>query len=643
MGEGVGNRPLQHAEYEQHKAAAPAEHHRERQRPHHPPPVPPVGDGLSRGAVRGPLSEPKPQPETEHHTKHDCRRTRRERHAKRHEQRKRRHDEGEPDQPRESPGQHDEPHPDERHTNGDRHRIHTRLASQLVSVGERTAWDHHARNAIRFVSREVSGHHTVVLLALLCAVAARAGSEFASRFAIVRLVAAQFSAPFAALPMVSSLWWVLGTAIATAMAVATARALTSHRGAHPRTCRRLLAATLVVFAAHGALQWQRLASPRVGEFSGVVIARSDAAARNNAVSLIVEVEGENFRLTLRGRARSALQRVRMGDVLLIDATRVAYDERKLRFVAGRHVQGELQQTVLHATAPSPAPWHRAANRVHDIIDRGSRTMQRDDAALVRGLVLGDESRQPTRMTEAFRAAGLGHLLAVSGQNVVLVLAALTPGLRRLSRWPRLATALGVVGMFAIVTRLESSVVRACVMAAITQVGYAIGRDLVPLRALALTVVGIVALDPLATWSIGFVLSVAATAGLIVITPLLGKSVFAASAAAQLAVAPFVVWWFGSMPSLALLTNVLAVPAASLVMVIGPPILAVAAFLPDTVAVVLTTPVVAAVRWVWWVAEWGLRLSLPAWVNLAAWAVILLLVVRRIVHEVRYVGHPRARL
>ena len=226
---------------------------------------------------------------------------------------------------------------------------------------------------------------------------------------------------------------------------------------------------------------------------------------------------------------------------------------------------------------SNAPWHRAANRIHDLIDRGSRTMPSDDAALVRGLVLGDESRQPSRMTEAFRAAGLGHLLAVSGQNVVLILAALTPALQRLTRWMRLATALGLVAIFAVVTRLESSVVRACVMAAVAQVGFAIGRDLLPLRALALTVAGIVAIDPLATWSIGFVLSVAATAGLIVVTPWLGETIFAATAAAQLAVSPFVVWWFGSVPSLALITNVVAVPAASLVMVIGPPLLIVSAF------------------------------------------------------------------
>ena len=398
----------------------------------------------------------------------------------------------------------------------------------------------------------------------------------------------------------------------------------------------LLTLIAVVFAAHGAVQWHLLATPRTGEFAGVVVARSDAVARGASVTLIVEAAGENFRLSVYGRDRVAVRRVQMGDLLVIDAVREAHDPRSLRFAAGRHVQGELRDITVHSTAPSPKPWHRAANRLHEVIDRGSRTMQSDDAALVRGLVLGDESRQPSRMTEAFRAAGLGHLLAVSGQNVTLLLAALTPGLRRMSRWPRLAAAVGIVAMFALVTRLESSVVRAGVMAVVVQVGYAIGRDVLPLRALAITVVAIVAIDPLATWSIGFVLSVAATTSLIVIAPRLGQSVVAATLAAQLGVAPFALWWFGAMPIVALASNVLAVPVASAVMILAPPLLAIAAFAPDVVAEWCAIPVAAGARWVWWVAELGARAALPGWVNLGGWIIALAAMTRRLVH-------PPARL
>lgn len=494
----------------------------------------------------------------------------------------------------------------------------------------------------------------------MVALSARLGSELVARadserriIAVIERLSTAVRAPV--------LWWLLAAAV-VAFAVYSAfvqppLATQATRFTARFTSRvstrfiTALAALVVVFAVHGGVQWHRLSTPHTGEYSGVVVARSDALLRNSAVTLVVEVEGENFRITARGRSRSRVRGVRMGDVLLVDGLRVAYDERRLRFSAGRHVQGELRNVVVHATAPPPAPWHRAANRIHELVDRGSRTMQRHDAALVRGLILGDESRQPAQMTAAFRGAGLGHLLAVSGQNVALLLAALTPLLRSLTRWSRLSSAIGFVAMFALVTRLESSVVRACVMAVVVQVGFAIGRDVAPLRALAMTVTAIVAVDPLATWSVGFVLSVAATTGLVAITPLLGQSTFAATTAAQLGVAPFVVWWFGSMPSIALITNVLAVPVASTVMIIGPPLLAVAAFAPATIANVCTLPIAAAVRWVWWVAEWGTRFAVPGWLNIVVWLAVLSGVGARIARRitsrstrvVRTDAHPRARL
>jgi ComEC/Rec2-related protein len=439
-------------------------------------------------------------------------------------------------------------------------------------------------------------------------------------------------------------WWVLIGATITATLVP--RDATPSRPPVLFGPRGWLAVMVTLTVLHGAVEWHHLATPRTGEFSGVATARSDAAPRSygasvggsspvggsgqvggsssraTATTLIVELDGENFRLTLHGSARNTIRTVKMGDRLLLDAERVAYDSRRLRFSAGRHVQGELRNITVHATAPAPTLWHRAANRIHELVDRGARTMQPNDAALVRGLVLGDESRQPSRMTEAFRGAGLGHLLAVSGQNVVLILAALTPMFRRFTRWWRLSAALGVVAMFAVITRLESSVIRAAVMAGVVQVGYAIGRDVLPLRALAFTVIGIVSVDPLATWSVGFVLSVAATTGLIAITPHLGSSIFSATTAAQLGVMPFVLLWFGSMPIIALVTNVLAVPVASLVMMTGPPLLAVAAFVPDSIAAVVNAPVVAATRWVWWVAELGARVQVPAMANGVAWGAVV---------------------
>ena len=96
------------------------------------------------------------------------------------------------------------------------------------------------------------------------------------------------------------------------------------------------------------------------------------------------------------------------------------------------------------------------------------TRQRDPAALAATgrIVFGDDRGQSELEQFRFRASGLGHLTAVSGQNVAFVLVAASPLLRRLRlRW-RWAATVALLGWFAVVTRLEPSVLRAVAMSAV---------------------------------------------------------------------------------------------------------------------------------------------------------------------------------
>ena len=75
------------------------------------------------------------------------------------------------------------------------------------------------------------------------------------------------------------------------------------------------------------------------------------------------------------------------------------------------------------------------------------TLPAADGALFRGLVIGDDRDQPREMIDRFRASGLSHLTAVSGQNVSFVLAAAGPLLRRLRPWMRWAVTLALIAWF----------------------------------------------------------------------------------------------------------------------------------------------------------------------------------------------------
>ncbi|MFM7391384.1 MAG: hypothetical protein ACKO2R_02905, partial [Actinomycetota bacterium] len=193
----------------------------------------------------------------------------------------------------------------------------------------------------------MSPHLGIIAVAFTCALAARFGSEVAGRTTIIVAFAAQLSAlPIAARLTTLPFIWMMWSAACVAVVVAALRRVRTphnHTSYEPtprdHTSRnyishhpaRWLAVVALVFAGHGAAQWHRLATPHVAEYAGVAFARSDAINKRGAVTLIAEVDGENFRLTVRGRARSAVQTVRMGDALLIDAERAAYDTRRLRF------------------------------------------------------------------------------------------------------------------------------------------------------------------------------------------------------------------------------------------------------------------------------------------------------------------------
>ena len=123
-----------------------------------------------------------------------------------------------------------------------------------------------------------------------------------------------------------------------------------------------------------------------------------------------------------------------------------------------------------------------------------------------------------RLLDAFRTSGLSHLTAVSGQNVAYVLAAALPLLRRLRAWWRWAATVGLVTWFMAITRFEPSILRAGVMALLAATAYVRGYQVRPVRVLALAVLLLVLVDPLLVWSVGFWLSVGATAGVCVVGP-----------------------------------------------------------------------------------------------------------------------------
>jgi competence protein ComEC len=84
----------------------------------------------------------------------------------------------------------------------------------------------------------------------------------------------------------------------------------------------------------------------------------------------------------------------------------------------RHAVATLHATELLAVGGARAPLDRIANAGRDAVLRGSQHIEPTDRALLAGFLLGDTRGVPDDLTQQFRLAGLTHLTAVSGRNVV---------------------------------------------------------------------------------------------------------------------------------------------------------------------------------------------------------------------------------
>ena len=403
---------------------------------------------------------------------------------------------------------------------------------------------------------------------------------------------------------------------------------------------RRFVALAVVLAGLGALRsdqaWSSLAPDDVGPHLGWVRVVDDPQPYRASTRVIVEVEGERFEIWSRRRAQQLrLAEWRGGDWVAVSGLRVALDEARSRRVAWQHVVGEFRLDWASDVRAGGAV-ARASNRVRASIERAATRLPGDDGRLFRGLVVGDDRDQPPEMIDRFRRSGLSHLTAVSGQNVSFLLAASGPLLRRLRPGWRWATSLALIAWFVALTRFEPSIVRAGVMASLSATAFVLGRERAPVRILALAVIGLVLVDPLIAWSIGFWLSVGATLGVSSIGPWLASriatfdrsGIFAlplgVTLGAQIGVIVPSVLVFGRLPLVSIPANLLAVPVAGAVMLYGLPAGLVAGWC-DPLASTLMFPARMGTRWVDTVAVIGARIEPDPPAQFVGWGIIALVV------------------
>lgn len=292
----------------------------------------------------------------------------------------------------------------------------------------------------------------------------------------------------------------------------------------------------------------------------------------------------------------------------------------------------------------------------------------DAGSLVRGLTIGDVEGQPPDLARSMRASGLSHLVAVSGGNVAIVVGVVVGAVAvlRLSLLWRVGSGLLALAYYAYLVGPEPSVLRASVMGAIALIGVLVGGRRAGPSVLGTGVLLLIVTMPWLALSWGFALSAMATAGLILLAPLVRDRleewrptrrwppvVLAATSltlAAQLATLPLLLAMGGAVGWVSVPANVVAMPMVAPVTVLGLAAATVSPLLPE-VADRLAAAAVWPAQGIAWVAHTAPQLPLAQWPVGTAWptgipgvlvlgcVLVVLALIWRIRRSVRWRGIP----
>ncbi|UXA05261.1 ComEC/Rec2 family competence protein [Mycobacterium sp. SMC-2] len=395
----------------------------------------------------------------------------------------------------------------------------------------------------------------------------------------------------------AGIWWAIGRAVAACCVLLVAASGLAWRAACRRdeTGRlRGVAAGLVAVGVTGA------------GFGFAVALRAEAVDRHpitaafGAAGPVTVTPTESPVPLGRGRLmfRATLQRLRDAQTsgrVVVFARAADFESpadvlmvgRPVRFTAriSRPTRRDLTVAVLNASgrpvAGTAGAVQRAAHALRGRFAAAVRdTLPAEQAAMLPALVLGDTSAVTAETERDFRAAGMTHLMAVSGANVTIVCAAVLFSARLLG--PRAAVVLAALTLvaFVVVVQPTASVLRAAVMGVIALAGMLSSRRRQAIPALCGTVLGLLAVAPQLAVDVGFALSVVATAALVVIAPawsrrLVGRGcpkpladALAVAVAAHVVTAPLVAGISGRVSLVAVAANLAAAPVIAPITVLG---------------------------------------------------------------------------
>ena len=389
-------------------------------------------------------------------------------------------------------------------------------------------------------------------------------------------------------------------------------------------------------------------------YEGVVVADPDVRDANQRVQIRVTSGGSTATILAvapRSTEVSVGERVNVSGTLLVPEP-FADDGGRI-FKYDKYLERDGVRFILnfaYIQVESSAPWYSISAALakvkHLFLGGLQATLPEPYASLAGGVVIGGKTGLGTELQSAFVRSGLVQIIVLSGYNVMIVaewIMAALAFVKLPKRWGAIVGAVAVL-IFVGIAGASATALRAMLMAFIALYARATGRSYSAGRALLFVIFLMLLWNPLyLVFDPGFGLSVAATAGLIWLAPIIEafikiknafwKSAIATTLSAQIAVLPLLLYDTGNLSFVAIPANLITMPIVPLAMGLS----ALAGFagiifgtIAPIIGIVFAFPAYLANAYLIWVAQFSSSLPFaaftlplfPFWLVLVAYAALI---------------------
>jgi competence protein ComEC len=243
---------------------------------------------------------------------------------------------------------------------------------------------------------------------------------------------------------------------------------------------------------------------------------------------------------------------------------------------GVYEEGKLKNPKLIEVIPNDFVIYKARAKM---IEFYKSSLPEPHSSLVAGVTIGSKAEIPMKFWEDMKSSGTMHVVVASGMNVTLVASFLMNLLVSfIDR--RKAVIIAAIGIwiYALVSGFDAPIIRAAVMGTIAFSAQKLGKMYDAFRALMIAFFAMILINPLWIWDLGFVLSFAATASLMIFGSRIQKYFskvpqylsegFTTSLAAQIGVSPILFLTFGQLNLASPLINGLVLWTIPYITIIG---------------------------------------------------------------------------